>query len=145
MYLEDSEILCTTVNLGVCIVSTFRYLRQWGGVRGGAVGWGTVLQTGRSRVRFPMESLEFFSDLILPGGKDGRCVGLATLPPSCADCLDILGASISWNPLGPVTACSGKALPLPLRQWGIWKLDIKGINERENISTWFSRAQYCFM
>jgi hypothetical protein len=35
-------------------------------VRGGAVGWGTALYTGRSRFRFPMESLEFFSDLILP-------------------------------------------------------------------------------
>jgi hypothetical protein len=36
------------------------------GVRGGAVGWGTALQARRSRVRFPMESLEFFSDLTLP-------------------------------------------------------------------------------
>ena len=27
---------------------------------------GTALQTGRSRVRFPVESLEFFSDLMLP-------------------------------------------------------------------------------
>jgi hypothetical protein len=27
------------------------------------------------------------------GGKGGRCVGLTTLPPSCADCLDIRGAS----------------------------------------------------
>jgi hypothetical protein len=36
------------------------------GVRGGAVGWGTVLQAERSRVRFPRESLDFFSDLILP-------------------------------------------------------------------------------
>ena len=35
-------------------------------VRGGAVGGGTVLQTGRSRVRFPMASLEFFFDIILP-------------------------------------------------------------------------------
>jgi hypothetical protein len=35
-------------------------------LRAGAVGWGTALQTGRSRVRFPMESLEYFSDLILP-------------------------------------------------------------------------------
>ena len=26
----------------------------------------TTLQTGRSRVRFPMGSLEFFSDIILP-------------------------------------------------------------------------------
>ena len=28
--------------------------------------WGTALQVGRSRVRFPMMSLEFFIDLILP-------------------------------------------------------------------------------
>jgi hypothetical protein len=34
------------------------------------------------------------------GGKGGRCVGLTTLPPSCANCLDILGASNSWNPQG---------------------------------------------
>jgi len=31
----------------------------WLGARGGAVGWGTALQAGRSRVRFPMVSLEF--------------------------------------------------------------------------------------
>jgi len=35
------------------------------GVRGGAVGWGTALQVGRSRVRFPMMLLEFFIDIIL--------------------------------------------------------------------------------
>jgi hypothetical protein len=40
--------------------------KQYNGVRGGAVGWGTAVQTGRSRVRFQMESPEFFSDLILP-------------------------------------------------------------------------------
>jgi len=34
---------------------------------GGAVGWDTALQAGMSRVRFPMVSLEFFIDLILPG------------------------------------------------------------------------------
>ena len=32
--------------------------------RGGAVGWGTALQAGRSRIRFPMVSLEFFIDII---------------------------------------------------------------------------------
>jgi len=31
-----------------------------------AVGWGTALQVGRSRVRFPMVSMEFFIDIILP-------------------------------------------------------------------------------
>jgi len=34
--------------------------------RGGAVGWGTALQVGRSRVWFPMVSMEIFIDIILP-------------------------------------------------------------------------------
>jgi hypothetical protein len=33
------------------------------------------------------------------GGKDSRCVGLTTLPPSCADRLQILEASTSWSPM----------------------------------------------
>ena len=36
------------------------------GVCGGAVGWGTALQAGSSRVRFPMVSLKFFIDINLP-------------------------------------------------------------------------------
>ena len=88
------------------------------GARGGAVGWGTALQVGRSQVRFSMVSLGFFIDIILPaalwpwgwlslqqkwvpgifpGDKDVRCVGLITLPPSCADCLEI------WEPQPPGT------------------------------------------
>jgi hypothetical protein len=76
------------------------------------------LQTGRSRVRSRMVSLEFFIDIILSvfsasngneyqeyflGGKGGRCVGLTTLPPSSADCLEI------WEPPPPGTlkACPG--------------------------------------
>jgi len=37
------------------------------------------------------------------GGKGGRCVKLTTLPPSCADCLEI------WEPQPPGTlrACRG--------------------------------------
>jgi hypothetical protein len=31
------------------------------------------------------------------GGKGGRCVGLTTFPPSCADCLEI------WEPQTPGT------------------------------------------
>jgi len=70
-----------------------------------------VLQVGRSRVRFPMVSLEFFIDIksfrplygpgddsacnkneyqeYFLGVKDGRCVGLTALPLSCADFLEI--------------------------------------------------------
>jgi hypothetical protein len=32
------------------------------GARGGAVGWGTALQTASLRVLFPMVSMEFFID-----------------------------------------------------------------------------------
>jgi len=42
--------------LEVCIV----YGSCDGGARGDAVGWGTALQVGRSRFRFPMMSLDFF-------------------------------------------------------------------------------------
>ena len=78
------------------------------GPRGGAAGWGTALQVERSRVRFPMVSLEFFFDIdsvsdrneyqeFFLEGKGGRCVGLTTLPSSCADCLEI------WEPQPPIT------------------------------------------
>ena len=35
-------------------------------VRGGVFGWGTELKAGRSSVGFPMLSLEFFIDWIIP-------------------------------------------------------------------------------
>jgi len=101
-----------------------RFLPFTYGARGDAVGWGTALQAGRSRVRFLMVSLDFFIDIILPaalwpwgwlslyqkwvpgmfpGGKGGWCVGLTTLPPSCANCLEI------WDPHPPGTlrVCPG--------------------------------------
>ena len=66
-----------------------------------------------------MMSLKIFIDIILPGvdagsnryeypeyslgGKGGRCVGLTTLPPSCAECLEI------WEPQTPgnLRVCPG--------------------------------------
>jgi hypothetical protein len=83
------------------------------GACGGVVGWGTVLQTGRSQIRFLMVSLEFFTDIILlaalwPWGKGGRCLGLTTLPPSCAYCLE----NLEHQTPGTLRACNGIALPL---------------------------------
>jgi len=34
---------------------------------------------------------------MFPGDKGGRCLGLTTLPPLCADCLEI------WEPQPPGT------------------------------------------
>ena len=45
------------------------------------------------------------------GGKGGRCVGLTTLPPSCAIVLKSGSLSL-LEPSGPVQACNGIALPL---------------------------------
>jgi hypothetical protein len=85
---------------------------------GGTVGWGTALQVGRSQVVSPTGLLKFFIDLIVPAalwpwgwlvsdrneyqgyvlrGKGGGWVGLTTLPASCADFLEFLGASTSWS------------------------------------------------
>ena len=46
------------------------------GVRGDAVGYGTALQAGRSRVRFPMVSSEFFVDNLT-----GRTMALGLTQP----------------------------------------------------------------
>jgi hypothetical protein len=75
------------------------------GPRSSTVGWGTMLQAGRSRVQFPMRSLDFSIDLILPatllpwgwlsleqkwvpgiflGVKGGWRMGLTTSPPSAS-------------------------------------------------------------
>jgi hypothetical protein len=109
-------------NIKTCLYKYRFFATAWD--RGAAVGWGTALQDGRPRVQFPMVSVEFFIDIILPaelrpcgrprlwqkkvpgifpGGKGGRCVGLTTWTPSCADCLEI------WNSQSPGTlrACPG--------------------------------------
>jgi hypothetical protein len=53
-------------------------------------------------------------------GKGGRCVGLTTLPPSCADCLEILAASTSLNPQGLSGPVMGLFYPLHHR-YSRWK------------------------
>ena len=51
------------------------------------------------------------------GGKDRDCAGLTTMSPSCADCLEILGAS---------TCCSPKGLSMPVMgQLYLYYLDIR--------------------
>jgi len=38
-------------------------------------------------------------------GKGGRCVRLSNLLPLCADCIEILGAIVSWNSEAQYSDC----------------------------------------
>jgi hypothetical protein len=55
--------VCVLYYTAICDKLT--YQRRWG-ARGSVVGWGTILQAGRSRTGFPMRSLDFSGDLVLP-------------------------------------------------------------------------------
>jgi hypothetical protein len=59
--------------------------------------------SGRTMVLGSTQPLTEMSTRNISWGKGGRCVGLTTLPPSCADCLKI------WEPQSPgtVRACQG--------------------------------------
>ena len=46
-------------------------------------------------------------------GKGGRCLRLTTLPPSCA--VVMKSGNLNFlEPSGPLQACNGTAVPLPL-------------------------------
>jgi hypothetical protein len=120
---------------------------SWGGgVRGGAVGWGTALQAGRSGVRFLMRSLEFFIDLIIlaalwPWGwltqmnaEGSRCLRLIKFPPSCADCPEILWIPTSCSPSGLSKQIQGLLYPDPY----LYQLLVADLNVLANSNPRFS-------
>jgi len=88
----------------------------------GAVGWSTVLQVERSRVRFPMMSLEFFIDIILVSGSTQSVTWI--LPGG-----KVAGAG-GWYPCQlyvPIVSKSGNLKLLEPSGLEIWEPQTPGI------------------
>jgi hypothetical protein len=103
------------VRLNTCIL--FNHTLVLYRARGGAVSWGTALLTGMSRVRFPMVSLEFFNDTILLVALWSwgvKAAGAQGWQPCHLHVLIVMksGSLNLLEPLGPLQACNGIALPL---------------------------------
>ena len=106
--------------------------------RGGPVGWGTALQAGRSRVRFPLVSLVFYLLHYVPafysvsnrsefqeyflGSKGGRCLRLTTF---------------MWEPqsIGSLQACSRITLPFTL--YAVQETQMCGLAAVPAVPFWF--------
>jgi hypothetical protein len=72
-YVHFTDRYILTFVLDIFLVKFLSYTQKLpgsSGLRSGAVGWGTVLQVGRSRIRIPMVSLEFFIDIDCGPGVD---------------------------------------------------------------------------
>jgi hypothetical protein len=66
------------MHVGVPRRIVYFFLRFLTRARGGTVGWGTALQAEMSRVRFPMVSLQFSIEIILPSPVYGPGVDSAS-------------------------------------------------------------------
>jgi len=92
---------CRFRNPKVYIVGEYHYFGAWGGVvvkplvkseGPGIDPWSLGIFSGASDSSMSpgVDSASKNEYQDIPGGKDGRCVRMTTLPPSCAECLEIL-------------------------------------------------------
>ena len=72
---------------GGVVVKTLRFSSEGPGIDSRSVGIFSGASVPCALEVFSASKNEYQD---IPGGKDGRCVRVCTLPPSCAECLEIL-------------------------------------------------------
>ena len=72
------------------MLSAFRLIFRINYVQGNVFVCYTVFVAADSSMCPGVDSASKNEYQDIPGGKDGRCVNVTTLPPSCAECLEIL-------------------------------------------------------
>ena len=85
-----------------------------GSIPAGATGFFIGIKSFRSHYGPVVDSASNRSEYqeYFLGGKDGRCIRLTTLPPSCA--VVMKSGNLNFlEPSGPLQACNRTALPLP--------------------------------
>jgi hypothetical protein len=85
-----------------------------------------------------------YQEYFLAGGigKDSLCVGLTTLPPSCADCFEI------WNPNGDVSLRIASGIHTLGARWeGVVNFIIPPIDlltYYNNVWNWIPLPRFCY-